>query len=129
MASFFDQYVNRYTQPARGLETKKVHQIIAKTLCERVNLTIVNSQQIHLQKREWEGRPPLPSDAPKANLIDGSIIESNIATAGFDTRSWVKLLSAPAHAHMDEYHRVNAPKAGNLRSKALKIILSRRNAG
>lgn len=129
MASYFDQYVNRYTQAALGLETKKVHQIIAKTLCEKVNSTIVNIQQIHLQKREWEGRPPLPSDALKANLIDANIFESNIATAGFDTRSWVKLLSAQAHAHIDEYHRVNAPKAGNSRSKALKIILSRRNAG
>lgn len=111
MGTHFEQFVNQFTQIPLGLETNKVHQMIANSLSARVDSVITSVREAHHQKRELEDRPALPPHDRKSRFIDPHVFESNIAKVGFDANAWVKILRTESNTHNDQYHHEHASKA------------------
>jgi hypothetical protein len=118
MADLFTKFVERFTQQPLGLGTPKVHQIIAKSLCDQVNQVVATIHDTHHKKRIADSRPDLPrGDHTAGKYIDRGIFEANLLANGFDINAWIKTLRKEAHASLDGYQNTHEAKVKTLKSK------------
>ncbi|KAI8623536.1 hypothetical protein F5Y19DRAFT_458193 [Xylariaceae sp. FL1651] len=128
MSNSFETYVKSFTDRTLGLSIDKVHQIIAHNLCKKVNSVIARVHDSHHKKRVTEGRPPLPLPDSDRHFISTDIFERSIASAGFDTDAWIKVLRDEANAHHERYREEHGSKIDSMNYHQVGDVVVNREA-